>query len=183
MHTISSRARTLAGAVASAALFLVVLLGASPAGAATSTHTFAVHAGNISGAPTGAVAMTGGGFYDASRGVMHAAGAFRCVSDVNQGPLAGCRAGEGIRWSSEELLPSTGFKCTASATEALKTANTSDDTAVFRAQFFRAGDLRGPSFQANVLVSRRDVAGDVAGVQNVWIQAVGCANGIAIVTP
>jgi hypothetical protein len=182
MHIISSHARTLAGAVASAMLFLVALLGASPAGASTGAHTFAVHAGNVSGAPSGVVSLTGGGFYDTSRASMHAAGAFRCVSDVNQGPLAGCRAGDGIRWSSEELLPSTGFKCTAAATEAVKTATTSDDTAVFRAQLFRAGEVSNPSFQANVIVSRRDIAPDVPGVQNVWIQAVGCATGIAVIT-
>jgi hypothetical protein len=183
MHTISSRARAFAGAVASAAFFLVVLLGATPAGATTSFHAFGVHAPNVSGGPTGRVALTGGGFFNTAGGFTRAAGAFNCASDVNQGPLAGCRAGEGVRWSTEELLPNTGFKCTGAATEALKTASTSDDTAVFRAKFFRAGDLRDPSFQASVFVSERDLAPDIGGVQNVWIQGVGCASAVARITP
>ena len=129
--------------------------------------------------PTGEVRLTGGGSFDASSGSIHAGGGFRCTASVNQGPLAGCLAGEGVRWRAAELLPSSPFKCTGAATEPLKTASTDRTTAVFRTDFFRAGDGRVASFTANVIVSANDIAPDIAGVQNVWVQGVGCATAIA----
>jgi hypothetical protein len=54
---------------------------------------------------------------------------------VSQGPLAGCLAGEGVRWDTEVLLSETTFKCTGSASEALKPISADEDTAVLQADF------------------------------------------------
>src|SRR5829696_4653396 len=104
--------------------------------------------GTVSGFPTGVVRLTGGGSYapatakntpDAETTVK-SAGGFDCVATVAQGPLAGCAAGEGVRWDTVQLLASTTFKCTGAAGEALKPALTSAGTAVLQADFYRAGD-------------------------------------------
>jgi hypothetical protein len=103
----------------------------------------------------------------------------RCLEDVaqGQGPLAGCLAGQGIRWDTEELVPSTGFKCTGAQTEPLKTAVTGEHVAVLESDFYRAGDGNDASFKnAKVIVSDHDLAGDIGGVQNVWIEKVGCGS-------
>jgi hypothetical protein len=177
MHrTISLRTRVFAGAagvLAAGALSLVI--GASSAAAAGPNVGFGFNAPGIKGAPTGEVRMTGGGSFGASTGSVHAGGGFRCTSTVSQGPLTGCLAGEGVRWRAEELLPSTPFKCTGAASEALKTASTDRDTIALRSDFYRAGDGNDASFTANVIVSADDIAPDIAGVQNVWVQGVGCA--------
>jgi hypothetical protein len=181
MHrTNSRRTRVLAGAagvIAAGALSLGV--GAAAAGAAGTDVAFGFNARGINGAPSGAVRMTGGGSFDASTGAIDAGGGFRCTSSVNQGPLTGCRAGEGVRWHAAQFLPSTPFKCTAATSEALKTGTTDRDTVAFRADFFRAGDGNNRSFTANVIVSATDIAPDIAGVQNAWVQNVGCATSIA----
>jgi hypothetical protein len=65
------------------------------------------------------------------------------------------------------------------AAEPLKTASTDENTAVLLADFYRAGDGNDESFTAQVIVSADDIAPDVAGIQNVWIQGVGCASAIA----
>ena len=109
-------------------------------------------------------------------GWMKTGGAFRCLSDINQGPLAGCRAGEGIRWDAAQLLPSTGFKCTGDAGEALKTATTDDHTVVILADFYRQGDGVHESFTGRIIVSDTDLSPD-PGIQTVWIQGVGCGDG------
>ena len=168
------RIRMVAGAAALAASALLVA-GASTASATPSDRGtgFVFHARAVTGAPTGELRLTGVGAFNATAGTTRAAGAFRCTSSVNQGPLAGCLAGEGVRWSAAALLPRAPFKCTGAATEALKTATTDRDTVVLQSQFFRAGD-HSPSFTANMFVSTRDLAPDVAGVQNVWVQNVGC---------
>jgi hypothetical protein len=105
-------------------------------------------------------------------------GGFSCTSQVDQGPLAGCLTGQGVRWDTANLLRSTTFKCTGSAGEALKSASTSDETAVLRADFYRAGDGINESFTANMIVSSTDIAPDIPGVQNVWVQGVGCATAV-----
>jgi hypothetical protein len=66
------------------------------------------------------------------------------------------------------------FKCTGAATETLKPATTDDDTVVLQADFYRAGDGIDESFSAQMIVSASDIADDVQGVQNVWVQGVGC---------
>ena len=89
-------------------------LSLSPA--ASDGHTgFGFNATDISGFPTGAATLTGGGAYNPVTGFVHSAGGFRCTSDVGQGPLTGCLAGEGVRWDTVELRRSTNFKCTGAA--------------------------------------------------------------------
>ena len=119
-----------------------------------------------------------GGVYDLASGFVHSAGGFRCLEDVEQGPLAGCLAGEGIRWDTGEVLESTMFKCAGSADEAAKTAITSDTTAVLESDFYRAGDGVDESFTAQLIVSSTDIAPDIEGFQNLWIQGVGCGTAI-----
>ena len=47
------------------------------------------------------------------------------------------------------------------------------------ADFYRAGDGNDESFTARMIVSSDDIASDVTGIQNVWIQGVGCSSAIA----
>jgi hypothetical protein len=61
----------------------------------------------------------------------------------------------------------------------LKSALTDANTAVLRADLYRAGDGVDESFTALMIVSADDIASDIAGIQNVWIQGVGCAPAIA----
>lgn len=157
---------------------LTVLLGGTAALAAGATTGFGFNAPDIAGAPTGEVAMTGGGAFNPTAGSAHAGGSFSCASQVNQGPLAGCLAGEGVRWDGEALLSAAPFKCTGAATEALKTASTSAQTVVLQADFYRAGDGNAESFTANMIVSAVDIAPDIPGVQDVWVQGVGCTDAL-----
>lgn len=140
--------------------------------------------GTVSGFPTGAVRLTGGGSYapatatntlDAETTVK-SAGGFDCVESIAQGPLSGCAAGEGVRWDTVQLLASTTFKCTGSAAEAPKVAVTDDDTAVLLADFYRAGDGIDESFTAQMIVSATDIAPDIPGDQTLWVQGVGCGD-------
>ena len=141
--------------------------------------------GTVSGFPTGVVSVTGGGAFGLPDFV-HSAGGFSCLEEVKQGPLSvalhepvgHCLAGQGVRWDTAELLPSTTFKCTGAATEALKTARTSDTTAVLQADFYRAGDANDESFTAQMIVSDTDIAPDIPGLQNLWVQGVGCGTAI-----
>lgn len=157
---------------------LTVLPGGTAALAAGATTGFGFNAPDIAGAPTGEVAMTGGGAFNPSAGSAQAGGAFSCGSHVNQGPLAGCLAGEGVRWDGEALLSATPFKCTGAATEAFKSASTSDQTVVLQADFYRAGDGNDESFTANMIVSAVDIAPDITGVQDAWVQGVGCTDAL-----
>ena len=166
-------------ALVPAVLVAAVLLTAATASAARGNIGFGFNATNISGFPTGAARLTGGGSYNPVSGVAKSAGGFRCTSNVGQGPLTGCLAGEGVRWDTVELLRSTTFKCTGSAAESLKTAITDENTVVLLADFYRAGDGNDESFTAQMIVSADDIAPDLAGIQNVWIQGVGCASAIA----
>jgi hypothetical protein len=156
-----------------AAAMLVLVIGASAASADSSRAGFAFAARDVRGAPAGAVAFVGGGAFDASGAFARGGGGFRCTETVGQGPLAGCQSGEGVRWHTDTAFASTPFRC---ATDAVKTGTPNTDTAVFRATFFRAGDGNTPSFTANVIVAGHDIAPDLVGNQNVWIQGVGCAN-------
>ena len=149
------------------------LLVVAPVSATRPQASFGFN-GTVSGFPTGAVFLTGGGVYDLASGFVHSAGGFRCLEDVQQGPLAGCLTGEGIRWDTGEVLEGTTFKCTGSADEAAKTATTSDTTAVLESDFYRAGDGVDESFTAQLIVSSTDIAPDIEGFQNLWIQGVGC---------
>jgi hypothetical protein len=176
MRTFGRRPVRWLGLLAGTAVLLIVSLGSSTALAAGSTVGFGFAAGDISGFPTGHVALTGGGAFNLNpaAGSVHAGGGFSCTQEVDQLFLAGCLQGEGVRWDSEEVLPTTNFKCTGAAGEALKPALTGQDTVVLQADFYRAGDANDESFSAQMIVSTRDIAGDIDGVQNVWVQGVGC---------
>src|SRR6266545_3211162 len=163
-------------ALVPAVLAAAVLLIAAPASAAPGNIGFGFNATDISGFPTGAARLTGGGSYNPGTGFAKSAGGFRCTGDVGQGPLAGCLTGEGVRWDTVELRASTTFKCTGAAAEPLKTAVTDENTVVLLADFYRAGDGTDESFTAQMIVSADDIAPDVAGTQNVWIQGVGCGS-------
>ena len=164
------RTRVIVGATAAlAAAALILVIGASAAVAAGPNTSFAFHARGIGGA----VALTGGGAFGSSSHPAHSGGGFRCTSPVSSGPLAGCQTGQGVRWDSDTLLTGTMFRCVAN--EALKPVSTGDGTVVLHADFYRAGDGTHESFNANMFVSTHDIDNDIPGVQNVWVQGVGCA--------
>ena len=133
----------------------------------------------------GVVILTGGGSFNpatASNIVpsdtrISGGGGFSCTENVTAGPLANCAAGEGVRWDAVQLLASTTFKC--SGADIVRAASTTNRTAVLIADFYRAGDGNEDSFTAQMIVSEDDIAENLPGVQNVWIQGVGC--GAAIV--
>jgi len=136
--------------------------------------------GDASGFPTGAVRLTGGGSYvpgTASNIVpgettVVSSGGFDCTVTVAQGPLAGCQAGQGVRWDTAQLLASTTFKCTGA--DGAKVATTGAGTAVLLADFYRAGDGNDESFTAQMIVSQSDLAPEIPGIQTLWVQGVGC---------
>lgn len=141
--------------------------------------------GVVSGFPTGRVFVSGGGTFDLATGFVKSSGGFSCLEDVMQGPLSvsinpddpgRCLAGQGVRWDTASLLPSTTFKCTGAATEGLKTATTSATTVVLQADFYRAGDGIDESFTAQMIVSATDIAPGITGLQNLWVQGVGCGD-------
>ena len=144
-------------------------------------QSFGFNAASIKGFPTGEAFLTGGGAYDPNgeSPFLKAGGGFRCLADIGQLPLRGCNAGEGIRWDAVELLSSVPFKCTGALGEPLKTAMTDGNTVVLIADFYRQGDGVDESFTARMFVSAIDEAPDLPGVQNVWIQGVGCGDAIA----
>ncbi len=69
-------------------LTAAVLLVSASASAATGNVGFGFNATDISGFPTGAATLTGGGSYNPETGFAKSAGGFRCTSDVGQGPLS-----------------------------------------------------------------------------------------------
>lgn len=141
--------------------------------------------GTVSGFSIGKVRLTGGGSFDpatASNTVpseetsVASGGGFDCTDAVAQGPLLGCLTGQGVRWDTEQLLASTSFKCAAS--DALTPISTDGHTAVLLADFYRAGDGDEQSFTAQMIVADRDIAPGTLGVQNLWVQGVGCGTAI-----
>ena len=140
--------------------------------------------GRVSGFPTGAVFLTGGGSFDAatasnvmpSETDVKSGGGFRCTAAVAQGPLAGCATGEGVRWDTAQLLASTTFKCTGA--DAGKRIATGAGTVVLLADFYRAGDGIDESFTAQMIVSDTDIAPDIPGNQTLWVQGVGCGEAL-----
>jgi len=164
-----------------AAAVPIVLLGASAASAAGPNTSFGFNARDITGT-SGAVSLTGGGAFSSSTHPAHSGGSFSCTSPVGgSGLLAGCQTGQGVRWDSDTLLTGTNFKCLAN--EAPKPVSTSDDTVVLHADFYRAGDGINESFQANMVVSAHDIDSTLEGVQNVWVQGVGCATAAVHFSP
>jgi len=160
--------------IAAAALGSMAL----PVAASTGPGGFGFQASTIAGFPTGAVFLSGGGKADPVTGFVRATGGFSCLSDVRQGPLSGCLAGQGVRWDTDVLLRMTNFKCTGAVTETLKSATTTGRTFVFESDFYRAGDANDESFTAQIIVSQDDIAPDIAGIQNLWVQGVGCGSAI-----
>lgn len=159
---------SLAALVALAALALAV---AAPARASAPVG-FSFHASNVTGISTGSAFLTGGGAFDPGGTNVHAGGGFRCTNTIAQAPFAGCAAGQGVRWDTSEVLPSTMFKCTAA--EAPRAISTDGHTVVLAADFYRAGDGNDESFNAQMIVSTSDLDRDIPGDQHVWIQGVGC---------
>jgi hypothetical protein len=154
-------------------------LAASAVAANAGQSGFGFNAADIRGFPAGAVSLTGGGAFNFDTGFGHSGGGFRCTEDVvGNVPLNGCLAGQGVRWDTEEVLRSSGFKCTGEAGETQKTAVTEDGTVVLQSDFYRAGDGNDESFQAKLIVSESDLAPELDGIQNVWIQGVGCGSAI-----
>ena len=185
----SPRTRVLVGATAAlAAAALILVIGASAAVAAGPNTSFSFNARDITGlnATSGAVTLTGGGAFGPTTHPAHAGGSFSCTSTVvvvGTPPLLnGCQTGQGVRWDSDTLVPTQTFKCVASSPVA-NNVSTSDDTVVLHADFYRAGDGTDESFQANMIVSAHDIDNVVPGVQNVWIQGVGCATGAVHFSP
>jgi len=167
-------------AVALAAIAAASIAG--PVAAASGKTGFGFRAADIGGFRTGVASLSGGGVFDPTTGVGHGSGGFSCLEDVAQGPLTGCLAGQGVRWDTDSLARSTTFKCTGAPTEALKTATTNPSTVVIHADFYRAGDANDESFRALIIVSQTDIAPDIDGVQNVWIQGVGCGTAVGSVS-
>jgi hypothetical protein len=139
--------------------------------------------GVVSGFPKGEVFLSGGGTFDLGTLFAKSSGGFSCLHDVLQGPLSvsinpndpgPCLTGQGVRWDTARLLPSTNFKCTGAAGETLKTATTSNATVVLQGDFYRAGDANDESFTAQIIVSNEDIAPEIQGKQNLWVQGVGC---------
>ena len=170
-----------------AVALVLALSPASHAFAEEARQSFGFHAASIKGFPTGEAFLTGGGAYDPATGFVNSAGGFRCLQDVLQGPLSvsinsddpgACLTGQGVRWDTVELLPSFQFKCTGATDEVLKTAVTDDNTVVLIADFYRQGDGNEESFTARMFVSADDEDLIRPGVQNVWIQGVGCGEAI-----
>jgi hypothetical protein len=143
-------------------------------------QSFGFNAASIKGFPTGQAFLTGGGAYDPNpeAAFVRAGGGFRCLAAIEQLPLKGCKAGEGIRWDAVELLSSVPFKCTGALGESPKTAVTDGNMVVIVADFYRQGDGVNESFTAKMFVSAVDEDPDRPGIQNVWIQGVGCGDAI-----
>ena len=174
MHTLSRKFP-----IKMAGILALTMIAFSLFGAAELTkHAFGFNARNVAGFPAGAAEITGGGVFDPSTGLAQSAGGFHCSANILQGPLTGCFAGQGVRWDTAALLPSTAFKCTGLASEPLKVANTNATTAVLLADFYRQGDGDEESFTGKMIVSQTDLAPEIPGVQNVWIQQVGCGSAV-----
>lgn len=140
-------------------------------------QAFGFNAPLVSGFPGGRSAeITGGGAYDLASNFVHSGGGFRCLSNISAGPFTGCLEGQGVRWDTAGLLPSTTFQCTGS--DPVKTAVTGDTTVVLMADFYRQGDGDVESFTAKMIVSQADLDPVAPGIQNVWIQGIGCGQSV-----
>lgn len=157
---------------------LTLGLGLASTASATGRESFSFNAPVISGFPGGRSAeLTGGGAYILPD-FIHAGGSFGCLSDISAGLFSGCLTGQGVRWDTDTVLTSTTFKCTGAADEPLKAAETGDKTVVMLSDFYRAGDGTEESFTAQMIVSETDLDPVADGVQNIWIQQIGCGTAI-----
>jgi len=139
-------------------------------------RSFTFNSANVGGIGSGEVFITGGGTFDPVAGVVKAGGAFHCLQDISVGPLAGLKAGESVRWDTEDIVQSFDIRCTGS--EALRTVTTNDHTVVMKADFYRRGDGNQASLHAVMFVSAADEDDGLTGAQTVWIQGVGCGDAL-----
>jgi hypothetical protein len=152
--------------------------GMGSSASASGRESFSVNAPLISGFPGDRSAeLTGGGAY-VLPDFIHAGGSFGCLSDISAGLFSGCETGQGVRWDTDTVLPSTTFKCTGAAEEALKAAETGDKTVVMLSDFYRQGDGEEESFTAQMIISESDLDPVAEGVQNIWIQQIGCGTAL-----
>ena len=159
-----------------AAVGLVLLLPVSKASGA-GNQAFGFGSSRISGFPGGRAAeVTGGGAFNLSENFVNSGGSFSCLANITAGPFNGCQTGQGVRWDTAALLPSSTFQCTGA--DAVKTAHTENSTVALVADFYRQGDGNVESFTAKMIVSENDLAPEIPGVQNVWIQGVGCGDAV-----
>ena len=157
-------------------------------------QAFGFRAPSISGhinAGGGAVSLSGGGAYDPATGFIHAGGSFRCIADFPAAgtelpPLAGCKAGQGGTWIATALLPSRNFRCRGGGKTGPepvdKTVNSDDKTVVMTVDFYLLRGRNEPvAVEGSMFVSQIDEATDAAnpGIQNVWINRIGCGEAIA----
>ena len=182
-QTLRSSGRTNALVIAFLLATSLLVVQSAAAQNAGGNNAFGFNSDVISGFLTGKVLLTGGGAINFNTKDVHAGGSFTCLEGVNQGPLTGCKSGEGVRWDTANVLTTVGFKCTGAAEEVKKTANTSTDklnpdTVVLQADFYRAGDGNDESFNGQMIVSSVDLAPEIPGVQNIWIEKVGCGSAI-----
>jgi hypothetical protein len=160
-----------------AALVGLALLSTVSKASSEAQQAFGFNASEISGFPGNRKAeMTGGGAFNLPANFVHSGGGFRCLTNISAGPFSGCQAGQGVRWDTAALLASTPFQCTGA--DLGKTANTGATTVVLAADFYRQGDGINESFTAKMIVSESDLAPDIDGIQNVWIQGIGCGSAI-----
>lgn len=138
-------------------------------------QSFSFNAPSISGL-SGEVSLTGGGVVNPGGGFVHTGGSFSVVNDITAGPLAGLRQGDGVRWDSDEVVPSVGFKC--SGPEVKRTVQTDDHTIILQADFYRAGDGNTAHFTAKMIISSQDLDDLEPGNQNIWIEGVGCGEAL-----
>ncbi len=165
-------------AVVATVVGLTLVGGLVSTASAEGHQAFGFNAPRVDGFAGGrAVEVTGGGAYDLPDFV-HSGGGFRCLANISAGPFNGCLEGQGVRWDTASVLSSTMFKCTGAADEALKTAVTGDKTVVLSSDFYRQGDGNEESFTAQIIVSETDLDPVIPGVQNVWVQGVGCGTAV-----
>src|SRR5947208_17024694 len=81
---------------------LLALLPLASVHGQVAQQSFGFNAARISGFPTGVAFLTGGGAYNLKRAFLKTRGGFRCLEDINQGPLTGCRARERLRWDPKD---------------------------------------------------------------------------------
>src|SRR5262245_43882619 len=144
---------------------------------------FGFKVSNVTGLVPGVVGLSGGGSFDPATATNtvsdetggHGNGGFSCLAGIVANNFAGCETGQGVRWDTNQVLESSPFKCLG--TEAAKTAFTDEHTVVLKADFYRAGDANEESFRANMIVADHDLDDFQDGIQNVWIQGVGCGTG------
>jgi hypothetical protein len=159
-----------------------VLMGAALLAPLSNAHSqdsqrpFNFNAPSVSGFANAEVFITGGGTFDPVAGVVKAGGAFHVLRDITVGPLAGVKAGETVRWDSEEALRSFDIRCNGAETP--RTVVTDDNTVVMNADVYRAGDGNQASLHVVMFASADDEDGGLTGNQTVWIQGVGCGDAL-----